>query len=395
VATPTIMHHTGLVSPLAPVTTLVVMPLVSLALWIGYLVLMAGAALPWTAAWAGGALGWLGDTMVRWVMTLDDLPGMSVRLPAISALWSAAATALVVYWFVRGHSRDAKAWVATALVAGWLAAQLVLGPRLPGRAALRIDTLAVGDGTCHLVRSGADAMLWDCGSSRSGAGLREIPEAARSLGAWRVPTVVVTHANLDHFVALLDVVEPLGVRRLLVTRAFIDEGAAHPRGATAALLTGLRDLGVEVVATGAGDSLALGQAELRFLSPPEGVQFEEVNDTSQVGLFCVSTEAGPRRALFTGDIAAGAIAILTAGGAAPAADIMEVPHHGSARAAAMELLGGVNPTVVLQSTGPSRAGDPRWEHLREGRRWHTTATDGALWAEIGSDGAVRSGGLRR
>jgi beta-lactamase superfamily II metal-dependent hydrolase len=76
------------------------------------------------------------------------------------------------------------------------------------------------------------------------------------------------------------------------------------------------------------------------------------------------------------------------------ADILEAPHHGSAREPAFEFVARLNPAVVLQSTGSSRAGDARWDSVRQGRRWHNTATDGAAWAEIWRDGTLASGTIR-
>ena len=76
------------------------------------------------------------------------------------------------------------------------------------------------------------------------------------------------------------------------------------------------------------------------------------------------------------------------------ADVLELPHHGSVHGAALEFVGAVGPRVVLQSTGPRRVGDARWDTLRAGRVWFTTASDGAAWAEIRGDGSVVGGSLR-
>ena len=77
------------------------------------------------------------------------------------------------------------------------------------------------------------------------------------------------------------------------------------------------------------------------------------------------------------------------------ADVLELPHHGSVQPTAMALVETVNPAVVLQSTGPSRALDIRWNAHRLGRQWWTTATDGAAWVEFHQDGSITSGSVRR
>ena len=99
--------------------------------------------------------------------------------------------------------------------------------------------------------------------------------------------------------------------------------------------------------------------------------------------------------LLTGDIQDQGIASMMAAHPGLSPQVMEAPHHGSVRPAAMELVMWANPGIVIQSTGPGRAGDPRWDGARAGRIWLCTATDGAVWIELLRDGDVRAGGVRR
>ena len=92
--------------------------------------------------------------------------------------------------------------------------------------------------------------------------------------------------------------------------------------------------------------------------------------------------------LFTGDIETEAMAALIEGGADLRADGAEAPHHGSARPAAYDFVMRVDPAVVVQSTGPRRLGDERWESVKRGRSWRTTAAEGAATIEFRGDGSV-------
>ena len=105
--------------------------------------------------------------------------------------------------------------------------------------------------------------------------------------------------------------------------------------------------------------------------------------------------------LLTGDIQRSAMLLLLDAAASDAArtidaDILELPHHGSHHAVAESFVRAVSPSAVLQSTGPSRARDRRWNTVKRetGAAWRMTALDGAVWAEIRDDGAVTSGGFR-
>jgi len=397
VAVPTIAVHTGNFSPFAALTGIIVLPLSIMVLWAGYLALAVGVLIPGIGAWTGGVLRRLGDLLVGAVFRFDDLPGMAVSLPRLSVWWGACATVSILLWFRLGLTRHKQLrrglFAATLVLVLWLAVEMFQNTRLGSGSILRIDTLAVGDGTCHLVRSGDDAMLWDCGSSMSGFGVRSLPRAARDLGAWRVRTVVLTHANLDHFSALLDAAEVLGVRQVLICEAFKTDAEAHPRGADAALIQALTGRGIEVRVIAAGERMTFGSADLRFLSPLAGAVFPESNDSSLVGLFTAPTDEGERYAIFMGD--AGVAAIQGVRNRHPTlhADILELPHHGSFNHESLALVAALNPSVVMQSTGPKRVGDSRWDTVRDGRHWHITATEGALWAEVRRDGTIRHGSM--
>lgn len=267
-ATPLIALRTGLVNPIAVVTSLVVLPPILALMGAGYTVLIAGIVAPGAGAMASAALASLASMNVALVEAMDALPGSGVRAPPLGALWGAAATATILLWFLKGHPRHAGAYVASALVAAWLVGDLWVRARREAGTVLRLDALAVGDGSCVLLRSAGEAVMWNCGSGRVGIGERTIPDAARALGVWRVPTVVISGADLAHFSGLLDVVEPLGVRRVVLLAPFVTEAESHPEGPGAFALGQLRRRGVEIVDGSDGSGLAFGRARLRVLTPP-------------------------------------------------------------------------------------------------------------------------------
>jgi competence protein ComEC len=221
------------------------------------------------------------------------------------------------------------------------------------------------------------------------AGYRELPRALRTLGAWRVQSVVLTHANLDHYSALPDLIDPLGIERVYVSPQMLRELQGEDGGAIAALGAALGDEDVAIVPVSAGATIAIGGESIEILSPLSDVLYENVNDTSLVGLLRLPTSQGERRVLLTGDIEDAAIDALLDRNPALCVDVLEVPHHGSARSAAMEFVQQVNPAVVIQSTGPSRAHDERWSGVRTRRAWLSTAEVGSVAVEILRSGAMR------
>lgn len=394
VATPVVLVHTGLLSPVAPLTSLLALPLTVLTLWAGYIALAVGFVWPAVGAALGSVAVSLADALASMVVALDAFPGASFTLPPVSAWWGGAAIGVVLYWFRWGHLRDRRAWALTLVVLAWFAGESYLHSRTAPGVPLRIDTLAVGDGTCHLVRSGSEAMLWDAGSSHPGLGLRDLPRALHHLGAVRVRTALVTHANTDHFLCLPDLVAPLGIERVYVTRALLDEAAHNAHAGAAALIRELGARSVVVLPLGAGESISLGSTACEILSPRVDAAYAEANDTSLVGLFRVRTTQGERRLLLTGDIGPAAIADLRGAYTGLTVDVMEVPHHGSAKPESMAFVQALSPRIVLQSTGPQRLDDRRWDRARAGRDWLVTARDGAAWVEFLDSGRLRAGTLR-
>jgi competence protein ComEC len=389
VALPLLIERTGMVSPAAVVTTVVVTPLVSVMLGVGYVAIVVGMVVPGLAGVSGEVLREMGELVLDIVNWFDGWSWSVVYVPRVGWAWAVGATGLALYWCARGYWRDWRAWSVAGILAVWLGIGVQRAERLPAETALRIDTLSVGDGSCHLIRSEGEAMLYDCGSLRRQVGVRLVPDAIRALGAWRVRRVMISHPDVDHFSALPDVVRVLGVREVMIGERFAVQAREEAAGAAGFLLDRLESMGVQVRVVKAGEEFSLGSAKARVLWPAADEPGASDNELSLVTVFEVATEGGARRLLMTGDAQERAIAGVRAGNPLMRADISEVPHHGSAHPAAVEWMKEVGAGVLVQSTGMSRVGDARWAEVRAGRRWFTTAIDGASFAEIGRDGVVR------
>ncbi len=401
VGLPLIAWHTGSVSLLAIPATLVVVPLCVALMWLGFLAILAGVVWP-RAGWALSepieALGAWTTDVVLWF----DESGVSlVRVGPFSVLLAAAGVGLALWWCASGRWRSAGHWLATALVLGWAGFELRVASALGPDVLARIDTLAVGDGTCHIVRSGADALLWDCGSlTRTDVGARTLPRAARALGVTRISLAVLTHPNLDHYNGLLDAARTMGLRTLLVGDATLDHVMSSRDTRLGLMLGELERRGVEIRRVGAGDTVAFGDVEIRFLWPPEGFVSGAANERSLAAAF-VERGAGLDSAaiLLTGDVQSDAIGGLMELYPELRTGAMEMPHHGSMIRAAVDLLYHTGAKAVHQSTGERRAMDARMEVWREaheasGGSWGITARDGWVWSEISRNGEVRGGSMR-
>jgi competence protein ComEC len=389
VSLPLVLLHTGSVAPLAVPATLVVVPLIVLVMWLGFGLLLVGALVPALSVALGAVLGWTAGWCAQLVRWIDTLPGATVFLPGVSVWWAAGATVTAVYLWRRGRVRDGWSW-ALPLAAGlWLAAEFAHSARLPGDLAGRVTMLDVGDGSALLVQSPGAGLLWDVGSFRDSVGVRLIPDACRALGAPRVSTAIISHANIDHYAGLLDAAGPLGLETVMTGESFV-RAAADADGPEAAVLSALARRGVRHRVLRAGDIVELDGARLEILHPPLGFVARAENDASLIARL----ELAGVSVLLTGDAQAEALGLLLQRRPGLWADVLELPHHGSAHEAAYELVRRLGPRVVLQSTGPSRLEAPRWDWAKPGRRWLVTAADGAVGVEVSADGVLRAGPVR-
>ena len=251
--------------------------------------------------------------------------------------------------------------------------------------------LAVGDGSCYVVRSGRSTVVFDAGSSNDlDAGRRLIVPAMRRLGVRRIDAVVISHPNLDHYSAALELVDDFGVDTVLVTPQLLQRAHADPFGPVAYLLQELTDRFVSVSAVSKGEVRAFGRASWSWLHPQVDEAYERVNDGSMV----VRIEVAGRRVLLCGDIQRRAMTALLEGGSDIGADVLELPHHGSYHELAGTFVGSVDPGVVLQSTGWSRWRGDRWGDALMGVNRLVTARDGACWVEIDDQGTISVGRFR-
>lgn len=389
VATPAIVYHAGLVSLLAPVVAMVLIPMVMVLMVAGYVQIVVGVVAPGAGVYGVGAVHTLAGVVMGFVAWADALPGAWARVDRVSAWWAIGATLLAALVVTRAVRWRWPVVLGLCVVAaGWVFVEPLVWRQ---RAPVRIDMLDVGDGSCVLVHSGGRGLVWDCGSLDRRVG-ESTARAARALGIGRLSDAVVTHDDLDHFNGLPELARLTGIERVWITDRLMDS----PSRAWARVAGALTGSGVEIKRIGAGDTLTIGRARLEILWPdPARVTGFEDNDTSVVARLTIAGngERSPS-VLLTGDIEAAAMDAIVSTYPGLDADVIELPHHGSARDRAYGFVRDLSPAVVLQSTGPTRLDDERWAWARRGRDWYTTAAGGGVWVTLGEDGRIEHGWVR-
>lgn len=410
VATPLVAYHFGLVSFIALPLSLVALPLVAAMLWLGLAKAAAGMVWIPLGGWLGPAMSWMGGALGALASGGSTLPGAWARVPGVSAWWAALTLAAVVAALsgrVRRRSTAALVGVALAGCVAW-----PIGLRVhaaAARPALTVRALAVGEGSCFLLESDGERWLFDAGSRSSrDIGRYAVVPALRALGVDRLDTIVVSHPDYDHYSGVLAVVESIPVGRVVTNRRLLAEAAEQiafdwtrglaPSAATGHLLDGLDRHNIPVVGAEAGWTDRLGRAHVRALWPPAGRRFESSNDNSLVLRF----DAAGRRVMMCGDIQARAMLAMTRSDVDIAADVCDLPHHGSyprlpgrAASPADPWVARVNPSIWLQSGGRARLRRDPWPPVLGRTPRLITARDGMATVEIHNGGRITWHAYRR
>lgn len=361
VALPLVMYHFQLISPLAVLLSMLALPVLTAVLGVGYLKILVGMISPAVGSWMSVPLSWASGSLTGLVTQAQRWPGASFQLdqqPSIA--WTLAGLGVIVALFSGWFDRRVLPLGCCLLILvgwGWQEQRTDSVMDGPGAPALVVNMFAVGDGSCFLLRSGDQVLMFDCGSQGYlQIGERSIVPALRELGVTRIDTLMVSHADLDHFVGVIDVVESVEVVRVLVSDDVLREAALKPDSAASFLVEALREKGYEPRPVARGWRARFGDSALELLWPAEGYASEKNNNNSLVLLVRV---AG-RRVLLNGDIQGEAIERLLEAPDELKADVTDLAHHGSHVEESPAWFEAVGPSLVLQSSGPRRPEQDQW-----------------------------------
>jgi competence protein ComEC len=273
------------------------------------------AALGFGAAWSGQVIIWVAHAGAR-------LPGASWQWPtsALPLVWlgvvSVLAGLLMTYVLAR---RWLSLLLAATMVAGLAAAPVQ--PGWPPRD-WRLVGCDVGQGDGLVLRAGrSSAVVFDSGPD---------PLAMRrcldSLRVEEVPLLVLTHFHADHVDGLAGVFAGRRVRQIWVSPLStpLNEAAAVWRRAAAARTA---------VATPApGTHATVGAVTVDVLGPvPHSVAEEDESSVQNDESLVLRAQVSGLRVLMTGDVEPPGQQAILASGADLRADVLKIPHHGSAR----------------------------------------------------------------
>jgi competence protein ComEC len=269
----------------------------------------------------------------------------------------------------------------------WLPYETDLARRRPAAGSVRVTLLAVGAGQCAVVEPPSGrVMLIDAGStSLSDLVSKCLGPYLRHRGCTNVDTVILSHADYDHYSAAAEVAGAYDVREVLTGPLFAYHAEGNPPATF--MLRRFDELQRPPRVLEPGQRIPLAaDTVLEVLWPPADRESYAANDVS---LVLRLTHAG-KSILFAGDIENAAMRELLASDVGKLkSDVLVAPHHGSSESLTDEFLAAVHPQVIVSSNDRTLSRrQVEFEALVARVPLLRTHTSGAITIEVSEDGAL-------
>jgi competence protein ComEC len=247
----------------------------------------------------------------------------------------------------------------------------------------RCTFLAVGHGCSVLVEApNGKTLLYDAGAISSGSRACEVILGTLwDRGMSKIDTLVISHADVDHFNAAPDLLRMIPVGSLMVARPFLD----FRQSGVSDICNAAAERGVPIHLVWKGDRIILDPAiALDVLHPSLRFHGEEDNENSVV----LSIDFAGRRILLTGDLTDGGLSALM-DQPSRATDVLLSPHHGSPNTNPPEFAEWAQPRSVVCSKGRLPTIDSIRHSYDRNTTLLSTSDIGAITVDIDPDGTMR------
>ena len=238
-----------------------------------------------------------------------------------------------------------------------------------------IIMLDVGQGDAILVRSKGQTLLVDTGNNDS-----QLLEQLGRCGAFKIGSVLVTHADDDHCGSLDALERAVDVDRVIMARGMLQSEV--PKNVE--LVAQARKTASSIVELQLGDEFTVGRFKARVVGP---ARFTDGGNADSVCLLLEYDGDGDGEAdftsLLTGDAESNELDAMIQMGEFAAIDVYKVGHHGSQGAISADQAQLLHPSIALVGVGAhNRYGHPSPETIDTlesvGCRVYRTDRDGQV-----------------
>jgi len=382
-----LLYHFYTINPLTCIWTVIAFPFVALILVIGFLKIILALLLPTAAGVLGvmvtglaGVLIWIIEHIANW-----DISQILIgKVPwAVIVLYYAL---ILFAGFARFRRPLIKKAICTAMV---LAITVFLGLtkwQRTHRDNLVMTTLDVAHGQAILLQlPGKANILFDAGSlHKSDVGRRIVAPFLNYAGINKIDAIIISHNDIDHINGIPEIVQNCKVRAVYANNAFFNK--TDQWGTAKFLEEWLLGKGHEIQRLDKNLNLS-SKSKITILWPDErDTQDEELsdNDKSLVSLL----EFAGTKILLCSDIEEFAQTELLRLFPNLKADIVIVPHHGSAKTPDPAFLKNLDADILICSCGRTQYEKQQIVKIENKATSFYTAKDGAITVQINKDGTI-------
>lgn len=395
ITSPLIWQYFHIVSPISvPLNVGISIPLVASLL--ASLGLAIGGSIPVFGQLCASVASFSLDTITRLIDMGEAAPWGHYWLPSPPVWWSVAFYCTTVFWLFRFGAR--RRVLLGCLLTMWLAGGILWcefgfsRASHSGRQAasivpiesvdpeLRCTFLDVGHGTSVIVEL-PDGRVWLYDAGRLGADERSFETMANALwhlGASKIDTVFLSHADADHYNGLSGLLKRFTIGKIASTSHFWQSTEVD-----------VENLRQQILKSGTPTDVLASNLQGQtsgthwsILHPSANLQASTDNESS----LCLCLEYAGKRILLPGDLEGSGLINLTRLPPRPC-HVLMAPHHGSVTFNPQQILNWCQPDIVVIS-GNHRALQPRVLQYYSLPQAETAITfrDGAIQIRIGPTG---------
>jgi competence protein ComEC len=348
---PLMAFHFGAVSIVSLVANVLGAPMIGPIVWIGSLTAaIAQFSVP-MGALLNAPNSFLLGALIELAHFSASVPGAQASTEGfgIKGLLGGAAVVVLLAAYMHGWIPISGVRVGQFLACGGVVVMLIVlargSPTPIERPAILMLDVGQGDSTLLLGSNGCNALI------DGGPPGENLSEKLEQLGVHHLDVVVATHAETDHFGGLRELADSADV----VVGALLDGGGNTPSPEYAELRRKLAASGAESQPAVAGTNWSCADISIRIIGPPAEPPGAPPPADPNTRAAVTVIDVGRLRMLASGDAETPQLLPL----ALPPAEILKVPHHGSADPGLEALLARVHPRVALIGVGASnRYGHP-------------------------------------
>ena len=378
-----LLYHFYGIQYLTSIWTVLVSPLIGLISLLGYLKLIVAFFLPSVSAIMGIIANYLSDLLI-WIVKLFAGLNISEILTGktnIAVILLFYGLIVFAFFFRLRLPAIKKAICVTAALALVAMIAIPKWQRTHGDN-LTVTILDVGHGQAVLAQlPGGANILFDAGSlSRSDVGTRVIEPFLRYSGMGKIDAVVIGHGDIDHINGIPEVTGDTRTKAVYASKAFFEDKRQTTKF--------LRDE-LQQIAEINDLPQKFGSSKIRALWPIPDIQENNSisdNDKSVV----TSIEYAGKRVLICSDIEKFAQREILRLYPDLKADVLIMPHHGSAKTSEPSFADKTGAVVTIASSSESSYEKGQVIGPRQGLKSYYTGKDGAVTVHISKQGIINT-----